>query len=184
MDPGMELIGKIRESAFGVPARRELRLLGKESMPARSSGWNQVGMVFTSLAKGENWYAWKEACRKGETVADDRGLETRSREFTRMGKYTMRLYVENIPPLANEEALTKWFERSGLRVESMEFIQGEASRRCARVKIESEKFPSKALRHLSGCTFWGRYLEVRNANCETKGNLRHRSDPWAKLLAA
>ena len=96
----------------------------------------------------------------------------------------MRLYVENIPPLANEEALTQWLERAGLRVEAIELVRNEDSRGCARVEIEGERFPSKALRHLNSCAFWGRHLEVHKADRETGGDWPHRASSWTHWRAA
>lgn len=79
----------------------------------------------------------------------------------------MKLYVGNIPRLANEAALAKWFERVGLRVESIRVVQKDepgAVRRFAWVKIADEVFPPNALRHLKQCTFWGQPLAVRKVS--------------------
>ena len=180
----MEPNRKIRQPDFEQAVPQELQLLEKNGMPATSSGWSRVGVVFKLLAKSGRWHEWQGARQRHEAVTVYQGLMACSRESGRKRKNTMRLHVGNIPPLANEEALAKWFERAGLRVESIEFIQDEASCGGAIVKIEGERFPSKALRHLNVCAFWGRYLEVRKADREMNGNWRHRSDPWANGLAA
>lgn len=158
--------------------------MGKEAFRAKSFGWSRVGKVLTLLARGERLRPSQDARENHVEVTDGRGLVTCSCECGRKRKDTMRLYVENIPPLANEEALTRWFERAGLRVEAIEFIRDRASRGCAYVKIEGEKFPSKVLRHLNVCTFWGRFLDVRKADRETDGDWRYRLDSWDNWLAA
>ncbi len=78
----------------------------------------------------------------------------------------MKLYVGNIPRLANEEALFQWFTRAGVRVKTMELIGESNSVRYARVEIENDEFPSRVLRHLSGCAFWGHRLVVQKASRE------------------
>ena len=183
-DAGMEMSRKIAGSDFGEAAPQELQLLGKNSAAAMSSGWSQVGMVITILAKSEKWHEWQGTRQRHKADTVCRGLMARSRGFGTKRKNTMKLHVENIPALANKEALAKWFERAGLRVESIELIRDKASCGGAMVKIEGEKFPSKALRHLNVCAFWGRYLEIRKADREMKGDWHHRSDPWANGLAA
>lgn len=76
----------------------------------------------------------------------------------------MRLFVGNIPRLANEEALEKWFARAGLRVEAIHLVRENESRGYAWVEILDDEFPSKALRHLNSCAFWGHPLVVQEAD--------------------
>lgn len=88
----------------------------------------------------------------------------------------MKLYVGNIPRLANEEALEKWFARAGFSVEAIHMVRENESRGYAWVEIPGEGFPSKALRHLNVCTFWGRPLVVQEAD-RRPGNGSGRG-PW------
>lgn len=79
----------------------------------------------------------------------------------------MKLCVGNIPQLADEEALVKWFARAGFRVESIHLVrEGETGlgRGYAWVEISDEVFPPKGLRHLNTCTFWGQPLVVQKTN--------------------
>lgn len=88
----------------------------------------------------------------------------------------MKLYVGNIPRLANAEALEKWFARAGLRVEAVNLMQegeSEAAQGFAWVKIADEEFPPKALRHLTSCTFWGRPLVVQRAGGRSQRSSAH-----------
>lgn len=99
----------------------------------------------------------------------------------------MRLYVGNIPRLADEEALTKWFERVGIRVESVRLMRQEERgtiRGFAWVKIADEAFPPKALRHLNQCTFWGQHLSVRKMHSETERESGTPAGAWVKPSAA
>lgn len=93
----------------------------------------------------------------------------------------MKLYVGNIPRLANEEALTAWFARAGVRVESIDLLEEQDSQRCAWVKITGEGLPSKALQHLNYSTFWGRHLVVRKGESRSRQRLWPRSGFLASL---
>ena len=96
----------------------------------------------------------------------------------------MRLYVGNIPRLANEAALTKWFAGAGFRVEAIHLVRDDETRGYAWVKIADDRFPPKALRHLNGCAFWGRRLVVQKANRGTDSGFGHEADSWANREAA
>ena len=50
----------------------------------------------------------------------------------------------------------------------------------AQTKIENEGFPSRALRHLSFCAFWGQHLVIQEAN-RLAGS---EADRWVSLEAA
>jgi hypothetical protein len=75
----------------------------------------------------------------------------------------MRLYVGNIPKLANEGALCQWFERAGILVRSIELASEDEDRRVALVETQNDSFPLKDLRHLSSVAFWGQFLAIRRA---------------------
>lgn len=99
----------------------------------------------------------------------------------------MRLYVGNIPRLANEEALRQWFARAGYQVESIDLAREEASQVSlgfAWVKIADEVFPPKAMRHLSRCTFWGRSLLVQKTNRAAERGANGMLDAWANSNVA
>lgn len=99
----------------------------------------------------------------------------------------MRLYVGNIPQLADEEALAKWFERIGIRVESIRLVRKEeagAIRGFAWVIIADEVFPPKALRHLKQCTFWGQPLAVRKLHSGAEGDSSSGVGAWVNPSAA
>lgn len=99
----------------------------------------------------------------------------------------MKLYVGNIPQLADEEALAKWFARAGFRVESIDLARDGAkgvNRGFAWVKISDEVFPPKGLRHLKVCTFWGRSLVVERTNRWGERNSFNVPDSWAGSSAA
>jgi len=99
----------------------------------------------------------------------------------------MKLYVGNIPRLADEESLAKWFERIGLRVESIQMVGKDepgAIRKFAWVRIAEEVFPPKALRHLRQCMFWGQPLAVRKVNPGTARDSSSRSEASVNPTAA
>lgn len=99
----------------------------------------------------------------------------------------MKLYVGNIPQLADEEALAKWFARAGFRVESIHLArEGETGvgRGFAWVNISDEMFPPKGLRHLKGCTFWGRPLVIQKANRWSEGDSTGVLGSWVNSSAA
>lgn len=99
----------------------------------------------------------------------------------------MKLYVGNIPQLADEEALAKWFARAGFRVEAIYLArEGEArvNRGFAWVKISDDVFPPRGLRHLKVCTFWGRPLVVQKTNRWGERSSNSMSDSWANSSAA
>lgn len=103
------------------------------------------------------------------------------------GKRAMRLYVGNIPRLANEDALKQWFARAGFQVESVDLVrerESGLSRGFAWVKIADEVFPPKRLRHLKGCTFWGRTLVVQKRNRGTDRGSNSELEAWANPSAA
>ena len=78
----------------------------------------------------------------------------------------MKLYVGNIPRLANEEALSKWFEHAGLPLKTIDLASKDEDRRFAWVETQNDGFPLKGLRHLSIVAFWGQFLVVRKAGRE------------------
>ena len=100
----------------------------------------------------------------------------------------MKLYVGNIPRLANEEALSKWFERAGLPLKTIDLASEDEDHKFAWVETENDSFPFKGLRHLSIVAFWGQFLVVRKAGPESEaGSGRERTggtsgrlhDAWA-----
>ena len=95
----------------------------------------------------------------------------------------MNLYVGNIPSLANEDALFQWFTGGRVRVKTMELIGESDSVRNVRVEIENEEFPSRVLRHLNGCVFWGHRLVVQKINRETGGWVRQEAAGCARQPA-
>lgn len=99
----------------------------------------------------------------------------------------MKLYVGNIPQLADEEALAKWFVRAGFRVEAIYLARdgiAGVSRGFAWVQISDEVFPPKGLRHLKVCTFWGRPLVVQKTNRWGEANPADVAGSWANSSAA
>ena len=88
----------------------------------------------------------------------------------------MKLYVGNIPRLANEEALSKWFERAGLPLKTIDLASENEDRRFAWVETQNDSFPFKGLRHLNIVAFWGQFLVVRKARPEPEaGSGRERT---------
>lgn len=76
----------------------------------------------------------------------------------------MRLYVGNIPPLAGEQAVERWFAEAGVRVKSIHFTrdgQRGAVRDFCWVEIAEAGIPRRGLSHLNKRAFWGRPLVVR-----------------------
>lgn len=73
----------------------------------------------------------------------------------------MWLHVGNIPRLANEEALAKWFEHAGVAVKTVELEHENDDCRNALVETQNDGFPFKALRHLKSVAFWGRFLVIQ-----------------------
>lgn len=99
----------------------------------------------------------------------------------------MRLYVGNIPRLADEEALAKWFERVGIRVESIRLVRKDergSIRGFAWVKIADEVFPPNAFRHLKHCTFWGQSLAVRRMHSGAASDSSGGVGTWVNSRAA
>ena len=81
----------------------------------------------------------------------------------------MKLYVGNLPRLAREEALQKWFAEAGYHVEAIHFIrdgQSGALYGFCFVEIRGAGIPKQALRHLSKRAFGGRPLVVQRASPE------------------
>lgn len=93
----------------------------------------------------------------------------------------MKLYVGNIPRLANEEALGTWFERAGMYVEAIHLVEEDDSESCAWVKITEERLLPKALRHLKKRVFWGRRLVVQKDEPRSRQQLWPRGGPLASL---
>jgi hypothetical protein len=81
-------------------------------------------------------------------------------------RVVMKLYVGNIPRLANEDALRKWFERAGLPLKTIDLASKDEDHRFAWVETQNDGFPLKSLRHLSIVAFWGQFLVVRKAGRE------------------
>lgn len=81
----------------------------------------------------------------------------------------MKLYVGNIPALASEAALQKWFAEAGVRVESIHFIREEGSGALygfCFVDLGEADIPKKDLRHLNKRAFWGRPLAIQAVSPE------------------
>jgi len=81
----------------------------------------------------------------------------------------MKLYVGNIPRLASEEALQRWFAESGFHVEAIHFIrdgQSGALYGFCFVEMGGSGIPKKGLRHLNKRAFWGRPLVVQQVSSE------------------
>ena len=81
----------------------------------------------------------------------------------------MKLYVGNIPRLASEVALHRWFAEAGFHVEAIHFIrdgQSGALYGFCFVEISGAGIPKKALRHLNKRASWGRSLVVQQASPE------------------
>ena len=88
----------------------------------------------------------------------------------------MKLYVGNIPRLANEEALSKWFERAGFPLKAIDLASEDEDHKFASVETENDSFPFKGLRHLTNVPFWGQFLVVRKAGPELEaGSGRERT---------
>ena len=93
----------------------------------------------------------------------------------------MRLYVGNIPRLASEEALQKWFAEAGFHVEAIHFIrdgQSGALWGFCFVEISGAGIPNKVLRHLNERAFWGRPLVVQKVSPEIEKAGRSELKAW------
>lgn len=76
----------------------------------------------------------------------------------------MRLYVGNVPRLADEQALGAWFARAGFTVQAVELVRGRPSSVAQGhgfVIIEDADSAHRALRRLNGRAFWGRAIVLR-----------------------
>ena len=83
----------------------------------------------------------------------------------------MRLYVGNLPPLANEEELRNWFERGGFGVDRVNIMRDPSSgesRVIGFVEIADDEEAVCAILILNGKDFLGQTLVVNEARAQSR----------------